>query len=396
MGWREKAVAKEGYLTRVDAGVGVCESLRNGHAQSTRVHGVVLAGVHAWGDCVLERAVSRPLVPVANRPLIWYTLRWLRQAGVGEASICANSDTSVLQHCLGDGEALDIELDYYEDVMPRGPAGCARDAVDGGASDGYVVVDGTIVPSIDLDAMLAEHQRSGAALTVAAAPERGREDDPEAALEPVGIYIFSREAIGQVPATGYQDIKEALIPRLYKRGQRIVPFVVRSGAAPRVVNAASYLTVSKWAVCQLAGGSEEPDGYVRQGEALVHQSAGLHASVRVIGPVMVGPRSTVAEGSLLIGPTTVGADCTLGRATVVSRSVLWSGCTVGAGAVLDHTVLTDDADAEPGVVLRNTVIVPDATRAAAQRNGTRPPGLARRLASLWRAPGPVGRNRGTN
>jgi len=389
-------VAKEASsISAVNGTAGVCAAVHNGRAHPACIHGVVLAGVHAWGDCVLERAASRPLVPIANRPLIWYILRWLRQGDIGEASICANSDTSVLQHCLGNGSGLDIDLDYYEDVMPRGPAGCARDAVDGGQADAYVVVDGTIVPWIDLAAMLAEHERSGAALTVAAAPERGGEGEPDAALEPVGIYVFSPEAIEQVPATGYQDIKEALIPRLYQRGQRIVPFVVRGSAAPRVVNAASYLAVSKWAVRQIAEADEDLDGYVRQGEALVHRSAGLHASVQVIGPVMIGPRSTVAEGSMLIGPTTIGADCSLGRATVVSRSVLWSGCDVGTGAILDHAILTDDSDAQPGVVVRNTVVVPDGSRTDPLRNSSRPTGLVQRLASLWKSPGSAGRNRGT-
>jgi hypothetical protein len=37
---------------------------------SDRVEGIVLAGVHQWGDCPLEQAVPRPLVPIGHSPLI--------------------------------------------------------------------------------------------------------------------------------------------------------------------------------------------------------------------------------------------------------------------------------------------------------------------------------------
>ena len=135
------------------------------------VIGVVLAGTHSWQACALEQALPRPLAPIVNRPLITYVLGWFRDSGVRAVSVCGNSDTKTLcRHLSRDvphnGVPSDMILDYYEDVSPRGPAGCVRDAGFGSGSELLVAVDGTIVPLADIGAMLAAHRQSGAALTV--------------------------------------------------------------------------------------------------------------------------------------------------------------------------------------------------------------------------------------
>jgi NDP-sugar pyrophosphorylase family protein len=323
-----------------------------------RVHGIILAGVHAWGGDVLEHLVARPLLPVADRPLIVHILNWLTQAGIREASVCANSDTSSLRKSLGDGSRWSARLEYYEDVMPRGPAGCVRDAVAARDATECVVVDGTIIPDVDLVALLAFHRQSDAAMTVvagAAGTERVGGDPAAGGLQPLGIYVFARSAWEQVPPVGYQDIKEKLIPRLFDLGRAVVLHAVSASAAPRVTGVASYLAVNRWAVRRLAARLTPPERYARVGEAAIHQSAQLDPAVKLVGPVLVGPECVVRRGVIITGPTAIGSGARIGRGAVLSRSVLWSRCIIGEGAVVDQSILTDDACIEPGAVVRNTV-----------------------------------------
>src|SRR5262245_44958382 len=98
---------------------------------SVEFEGVVLAGVHAWSDSAFELAEARPLVPLAGRPLICHALEWLRDHGARRATICANSESPAVRRRLGDGSRVGIELDYYEDWLPRGTAGCIHDAAMG-------------------------------------------------------------------------------------------------------------------------------------------------------------------------------------------------------------------------------------------------------------------------
>jgi NDP-sugar pyrophosphorylase family protein len=65
----------------------------------------------------------------------------------------------------------------------------------------------------------------------------------------------------------------------------------------------------------------------------------------------------MAEATV-VGPTILGASCTIEPRAVVSRSVLWDRCVVGAEAVADACVLSDDAIVERRAQLARTVQVP--------------------------------------
>jgi NDP-sugar pyrophosphorylase family protein len=318
------------------------------------VHGIVLAGVHAWGESVLERVVCRPLVPIAGRPLIAHALSWLRRGGVGSASICANSDTVHLRRQLQDGSKCGIALDYYEDVMPRGPAGCARDVAAEAGADLYLVVEGTILPRVDLPDLLERHVATGAALTIVVT-EIGPEH--ERMYEPAGIYVFSRTAFQGVSPNGYQDIKEKLIPDLHKAGVRVETYVVGLDAVASVSGIGSYLAVTGRALETLLRDSTLYQEYAALGEARIHPKARVHSTARIVGPVLLEKHCLVSAGALIVGPVTIGQGSVIGQRAVVSRSVLWSQCTVGPDAVLDHSVLTDGACVEAGVTSRHEVLV---------------------------------------
>ena len=91
------------------------------------IDGIVLAGTYRWSGASFERLVPRPLVPVAQAPLISYSLRWIRAGGLPRVFVCVNEATRQLRDRLGDGSSLGVKIDYSEDASPRGAAGCARD-----------------------------------------------------------------------------------------------------------------------------------------------------------------------------------------------------------------------------------------------------------------------------
>lgn len=350
---KETATDRVGQLLTgvVDHSFAKGDHLGRSGCREVAVHGIVLAGVHAWGDCPLENAVCRPLLPVASRPLITHALTWIRKSGINGATVCGNSDTGALRQRLGNGKSLGIALEYFEDVMPRGPAGCVRDAAATSTADLFVVVDGTIVPRVDLEAVIAHHLRADAVVTLVAAEVDG-------CCEPLGIYVFARCVLDRISPTGYQDIKEALIPALYARGERVVTHVVRGPQAVRVTDAASYLGVNIWATEQVFRSDELPAEGRRNGDACVHPSAHVDPRARFVGPVLVGPNSMIGADALIVGPCTIGAGTRVGAEAVVSRSAVWDRCTVGDGAIVDHCVLADGARLEPGMIVRETVCLP--------------------------------------
>ena len=304
------------------------------------VCGVILAGSHHWGDGQFERMLRGPLVPVAQKPIIRYATSWLQSAGVRYGVICANGATGSVRGALGDGSAFGLALDYVEDVEPRGPAGCVHDAARRSHASIFVVVEGCMIPSVDLRALIAAHRLSGAAATVVVEVERRRRMVGSQAHSPGGIYVFDRRVLESVPARGYHDIKEGLVERLYKAGERVLMHEVM-GVAPRVLDFATYASVNQWMISRTVERPGTMSGYARVGSALVHPTAEVHASARFIGPVIVGPGACVEANAVVIGPASIGARSRIAAGATVSRSVVWDDCAVGAQAIVDASLLAN-------------------------------------------------------
>jgi NDP-sugar pyrophosphorylase family protein len=224
--------------------------------------------------------------------------------------------------------------------MPRGAAGAIRDAGLASDSDTFVIADGTSIPSVDLPGLLAIHAASGALVTVVVHSEPGRNGRP--GLEaPTGIYVFSRQALDYIPATGFYDIKENLIPQLHKAGKQVAACSTPA-ASPRVLDSSSYLAVNEWVVEHLIMNASHPEGYVRSGSALIHSDAVVADDAVFVGPVLVGPGVHIHSRAVLVGPTSIGREATIGTGVLVSRSAVWRRCVLRNQAVADRCILADD------------------------------------------------------
>lgn len=325
--------------------------------------GIVLAGTYRWGGTSFESTMRGPMMPVALAPLVSYPIAWLRDQGVRSVILCANSWTPSARASFGDGAGLGVRLDYYEDASPRGAAGCVRDAIAGARGETFVVVEGAIVPAVDLGALLETHRRSGAAMTIVAEIDRRRGSLGRTRLpSPGGIHVFERRALDLVPGGGFQDIKEGLIERLYRSGAPVATYEVQ-GLSPRIIDRPSYLAVNRWLTERLVAepAARHLDGYVRRGDALCHPTARVDERARVIGPVLVGAHADIERDAVIVGPSAVGHGCRIGRAALLTRSVLWNDCTVGAGVTADDVVLAEGAS----LTARSTAVPRDRAWSAA-------------------------------
>ncbi len=317
---------------------------------------LVLAGGSGSRLRPITHTSAKQLVPVANKPVLFYGLEAIAAAGLREVGIVVGDTAAAIKSAVGDGASFGLDVTYISQPAPLGLAHAVLVARDYLGSDDFVMYlgDNFIVGGIteligeftsyrpDAQIMLTrvpdprqfgvvELDDAGDVIRLEEKPDRPRSD-----LALVGVYLFTpavHEAVRQlVPSgRGELEITEAL-QWLIDSGQKVRPTMI-SGYWKDTGNVADMLEVNRMVLEGLAG---RRDGYVDQGSELIGR-VDLECGARVLGSRVLGPAvigaGTVVERSY-IGPfTSVGRDCAISDSEIEYSIVLRGASIRGVGRV---------------------------------------------------------------
>lgn len=184
----------------------------------------------------------KAMAEVAGRPFLEYLIAQLRANGIRHATLCAGYKADALAAHFGDGSAWGVELEYSVESEPRGTGGALKLAEPLLAGDSWLLMNGDSLFDISLHALVDEHARMPALVTIALARVAdGRRygsvtravdgsitafAEKTDALTPglinSGLYIIERPLLDLIPADRPVSLERDVITPLALRGPNVV------------------------------------------------------------------------------------------------------------------------------------------------------------------------------
>jgi len=241
-------------------------------------------------------------------------------------------------------------MEFYDELLPVGTAGCLRDAVGDEPGKLIILLPAGMTCPPEISELISEHRRSRADLTVILNPgDRAHARTGQAS----GIYICDSSIVQHIPPAGYFDIKEGLIPEMLSAGKTIHAAELEADAGDfrdtrgYLHAVASYVETgpNRSSVLQSRLNSGAEDVWVAE-------SARVEADAKVYGPAVIMDNVTIAGGAVVIGPAVIESNVTISEGAVISDSVLWSGARIGPDCRIDGCVIDGDTIVPGGSVVR--------------------------------------------
>jgi mannose-1-phosphate guanylyltransferase len=318
---------------------------------------LILAGGEGTRLRPLTSTVPKPVVPLVDRPFIAFMLDWLRTHGVEDIVISCGHMASGVRNVLGDGSAFGVQLRYVEEPTPLGTGGAVKYA-EALLDDRFFMLNGDVLTDLDLSAQLAQHERTGAAATLALTPVEDptnyglvRTDGDGAVTEFVekpsydqidtrnisaGAYVLERSVLDLLEADQPASIERDVFPQLVGNG---LYGCVSENYWLDIGTPERYLEAT-WDILEGTVGTafaeRAGDGYLVveqsvESEGRIIPSALVESGCRIADGARVGGR-VVLESGVMVGPQTVIERSVVMRGAEIGANCTLSGCIVGGGA----------------------------------------------------------------
>ena len=199
---------------------------------------VILAGGLGTRLRPYTTIIPKPLVPIADRPVLEHIIRSLAKHGVDSIDLCVSYLGQLIQLYLARADLPpELRLSYRWENQPLGTAGALRDVPD--LRGTFIVMNGDVLTTLDYRALVAYHDERQAALTIAMHAKdvdldlgiiesddglvRDYVEKPKLQYNvSMGVYVYDERALRHVP-DGPCQLPE-LVLRLLAAGERVAAY----------------------------------------------------------------------------------------------------------------------------------------------------------------------------
>jgi glucose-1-phosphate thymidylyltransferase len=315
--------------------------------------GLILSGGKGTRLRPLTYTGAKQLVPVANKPILWYGIESIVAAGITDIGIIISPETGEeIRQTTGNGEQFGAKITYIRQDQPAGLAHAVKTAQSFLGDSPFIMylgdnlIEDDLSPFLDsfhqqsLDALILLRKVSNpSAFGVAKVDETGKvlylvekPKEPPSNLALVGIYFFAptiHQAIASIQPSGRGEleitdaIQELINQNKAVEANKLLGWWLDTGKKDDLLEANRIILDTCLEIAL-------------QGE--------IDANSQVIGRVQIGQGSKIIN-STIRGPVIIGENCHI------------ENCFIGPYSSIANGVKLIDADIEHSVILKDATII---------------------------------------
>jgi len=204
--------------------------------------------------------MPKPMLPLADKPLLEHILAWLRSNKIKDVVVCVSYLGKTIEDYFGDGSKFGVNVEYVRSEKPLGTAGQLKSAEEF-LDDTFVCVNGDSIYQFDLSKTVKVHKERKALVTMAvmnystklrygfieiddSGKVKSWNEKPEfKGLINIGCYVMEPSFLRYIPKNSAIGM-DKIFTRLLKTKERVYSHVITSGFID-IGNKKSYMTAYK-------------------------------------------------------------------------------------------------------------------------------------------------------
>lgn len=319
----------------------------------------------------------KPMMHLANRPMMEHIVRLLSRHGFDDIVVTVAFMANNIRSYFGDGSEFGVRMVYATEETPLGTAGSVRNAMDE-LDERFLVISGDVLTDIDLTKIVDFHESKGALATIGLTAvdnplEFGivitNEDGSiERFLEKPGwgqvfsdtvnngIFVLEPEIFDYIAPDRPVDFSSEVFPKLLDEGRQMYGFV-SEGYWEDVGTLTAYVSAHK----DILDGRVDlgVPGFRLDGSIWLGEGTEIDPDAQVEGPAVLGDHCKVEAGARLGAYTVLGNNVMVRSDAQLDRTVVHDGAYIGQNVRLLGTVIGRNSDLRTGARCDDGVVLGD-------------------------------------
>jgi len=337
---------------------------------------VIMAGGFGTRLRPLTCRVPKPMVPVANKPMMHHIVELLKFHGIENLIVALYYQPESIINYFGNGKAFGVNIEYKKAEADYGTAGSVKNAKDL-LNERFLVISGDVLTDFDLGSAINFHLDKKAKVTmlltrvnnplqygIVLTDENGlvtrfleKPSWGEVFSDTIntGIYIIEPEILDYIPDKQEFDFSKSLFPILLKQKAGLYGYIA-NGYWKDIGNLNDYQDAH---LDIIQGKAKIKIEGTRNGNLIIGDGSIIEDDQRnFTGTNVIGKNCRIHKGSR-ISNSVLGDNCEILPGAVIRNTIIWQNSKIGSRSELSFDVVCSNCNIDDDVVVLENVFISD-------------------------------------